>query len=331
MARPVCLIAEPIHPVGEALLADAGLRVRHASQADLTHHPQALADVHAIIVRNALPAEAMDAAPRLAVIANHGTGTDAVDTRHALALGIPVVYTPTTNVRAVAEHALMLMLATARQAVLADAATRRGKSRAQFGRPLLSLFGKTLLVLGFGHTGQHVAGMAAGLGMRVIVWSPRTPPGVIEATGASAMPDLDEALGQADVVSMHRPLRADTRHTLDARALATLKPGAIVINTSRGGLIDEQALAECLRSGHVFGAGLDVLEHEPMHEDSPLAGLSNVVLSPHVAGSTQEALHDTARACALQIIDVLAGRRPAHLVSPDGWERRRQRDPLLDR
>lgn len=327
MTSPLCLIAEPIHPCGAQLLEQAGIRTRMASNADLTQITGELADIDAIIVRNALPAAAMDAAPHLAVIANHGTGTDAVDTAHALALGIPIVYTPTTNVRAVAEHAIMLMLAVARQVVVADETTRLGHSRAQFRQPTLSLHGKVLTVLGFGHTGRYVAEMARGLGMSVQVWSPNSPDAGIVALGATPVRDLDQALATADVVSMHRPLRADTRHTLDRSTLALLKPTAIVINTSRGGLIDEHALADSLSSGRLFGAGLDVLESEPMLATSPLAGLRNVVFTPHVAGSTQDALHDTAQSCVMQIIDVLQGRKPVSLVHPDAWEARRFPSP----
>jgi D-3-phosphoglycerate dehydrogenase len=320
---PVCLIAEPIHPAGAERLKGAGIAVRNASCADLASIPRELTDVDAIVVRGALPAAAIDAAPRLAVIANHGTGTDAVDVAHAHALGIPVAYTPDANVRAVAEHAVMLMLAVARRTVAADAATRRAYVRFKYEQPMVSLDGKTLGIAGFGRTGQRVCEIARGLGMQVQVWSPRSDPAVIAAQGARAVPELRQLLEAADVVTLHRPLRPDTRHTLDRTALAWLRPGAIVVNTSRGGLIDEEALADALRERRLFGAGLDVLAAEPLPPDSPLAALDNVVLTPHVAGSTQEALRGTAVLCAEQIIDVLAGRRPASLVDPSMWARRR--------
>lgn len=326
----LCLIAEPIHPEGERILRAAGIAVRHAAAPDLAAAPQDLADATAVIVRDALPAAAIDAAPRLAVIANHGTGTDAVDVAHATALGIPVVYTPASNVQAVAEHAVMLMLAVARRAVAADRAVRTAEPGYRTRQETLSLHGKTLAVLGFGQTGSRVARMAAGLGMRVLVWSPRTDPQEAARAGAQWLAGLDEALAQADVVSLHRPLRPDTRHTLDARTLALLKPTAIVVNTSRGGLIDEAALAGRLRAGALFGAGLDVFETEPLPPSSPLAGLDNVVLTPHVAGSTQDALFETASQCARQIVDVLAGRRPEWLVRPEVWERRRRAGGTAD-
>ena len=321
--QAVCLFAEPIHDDAAALLAAAGIEVRHASTRDLAAVPDELADVDAIIVRNALTAAAMDAAPRLAVIGNHGTGTDAVDLAHASRLGIPVVSTPTGNVAAVAEHAILLMLAVARRTLAADSATRRRDTRFKYDRPMLSLHGRTLGVIGFGHTGRCVTALAQGLGMRVVVWSPHASTSTIEEVGARRADTLDELLDAADVVSLHRPLRADTRHTLDREALARLKPTAIVVNTSRGGLIDEEALADALAEGRLFGAGLDVLAEEPLAPSSRLASLDNVVLSPHVAGSTQEALRETARQCAAQVVDVLQDRRPASLVDPDVWARRR--------
>ncbi|MEI2416492.1 hydroxyacid dehydrogenase [Orrella sp. JC864] len=315
---PFCLIAQPIHEAGVAALQAAGLQVRTASAPDLDTLAAEIGQADAVLIRDALPAWVMDRAPQLKVIANHGTGTDAVDVAHATARGIPVVYTPQANVQAVAEHALMLMLATARKAAAADLATRQGDWGFKYRHDLYSLWGKTLGIVGYGHTGRWLARMAAGgLGMRVRVWSPSAPPGPID--GAQRAATLQELLEQADVVSLHRPLRPDTRHTLDARSLAWLRPHALVINTSRGGLIDEPALVQALQQGRLAGAGLDVFEQEPLPQDHALAGLPNVVLTPHLAGSTVEALRETALQCAQGIIDVLDGRRPENLRNPQCW------------
>jgi D-3-phosphoglycerate dehydrogenase len=321
---PSCVIAQPIHSIGAQLLRAGGIDVCEAPGPGLDALRQVIGGADAVIVRDTLPAELIDAAPRLCVIANHGTGTDGVDVAHASAHGIPVVYTPDSNVRAVAEHALTLMLAVAHQTVLADAATRRGDWRFKYDQPVLSLYGKTLGIVGLGRTGRLLCDMATGgFAMQVVVWSPSLPLHEKLARGARRVDTLHELLQTSDVVSLHRPLRRDTLHTLDAAALRLMKPEAIVVNTSRGGLIDEQALAEALRSGHLFGAGLDVFEEEPLPAGSALAGIPNVVLTPHVAGSSQEALHATASECAEQILAVLAGRRPSHLVQPSVWERRR--------
>lgn len=321
---PVCLITQPIHPVGAARMRAAGIEVRHSTATSETERIAEVGDVDAVIVREGLSAAAIDAAPRLAVISNHGTGTDKIAVAHAHACGIPVVSTPAANVRAVAEHTMMLMLAVARCAVLADAATRRSDWQHRYHAPMHSLHGKTLGIVGFGRTGQIVAQMArAGFGMHVVVWSPRVDEADVAAQGARRVETLQALLEVSDVVSLHRPLRADTRHTIDAAALAAMKPGAILVNTSRGGLIDEPALVDALRAGKLFGAGLDVFEREPLPAASPLATLPNVVLSPHQAGSTQEALADTASQCAAQVIDVLAGRQPDHMLDPSVWTRRR--------
>lgn len=325
---PTCVITQPIHPTGPELLRAAGCEVvEPKTPAALL---VALAEADAVIVRDGFSADAMDAAPRLALIANHGTGVDRIDVGHASALGIPVTSTPGANARSVAEHALMLMFATARQAVVADAATRRGHWGFKYQRPMLSLYGQTLGIIGFGRTGHMLCEMASrGLGMRVLVWSPRADTDGIEAAGARRVEVLDELLRQSDVVSLHRTMRPEHKHTLDAAGIARMKPSAIVVNTSRGALIEEEALIAALASGRLFGAGLDVFENQPFRATSRLATLENVVLTPHVAGSSQEALQETASQCARQVIDALAGRPPIDMVQPAVWSCRRGRENQL--
>ena len=323
-----CVIAQPIHPIGSELLRAAGFAVQEPKGDRALE--KAIANADAAIVRDGFSAASMDTAARLLVIANHGTGTDRIDVEHASSLGIPVTHTPGVNARSVAEHALMLMLATARQAVAADAATRRGHWGFKYQRPMLPLYGQTLGIVGFGRAGQLLCEMASrGLNMRVLVWSPRAERDAVASAGGHTVDTLDELLTQADVVSLHRPLRSDTRHTLDAAALARLKPTAIVINTSRGGLIDESALADALAAGRLFGAGLDVFETEPFAPNARLAAFGNVLLTPHVAGSSKEALHAIASHCAQQVIDALTGREPPDLVRPEVWAVRRRSGVLV--
>lgn len=322
---PICVIAQPIHGSAARLLREAGIEPVQSAGSDLQALRQVIAQADAVIVRDALPAELIDRAPHLSVIANHGTGTDKIDVAHASANGIPVVYTPDANVYAVAEHALMLMLAIARQAALADTSSRAGNWRFKYEQPMFSLYGKTLGIIGWGKTGRLLCDMARnGLQMRILVWSPSLPEQAKLEPGIERVISLADLLRQADVVSLHRPLRADTRHTLNASTIAQMKRGAMVINTSRGGLIDEPALVDALRSGHLFGVGLDVFEQEPLQAGALLASLPNTILTPHVAGSTQEALEATALRCVQQIIEVLSGMRPAHLADPSVWERRRK-------
>jgi len=165
---------------------------------------------------------------------------------------------------------------------------------------------------------------ARGFGMRVVVHSPAADPAALAAAGAQACASLDELMATADVVSLHRPSRPDTRHMINKAALARMKPTALLVNTARADLIDTDALIECLQQGRIAGAALDVFDTEPLPADHPLCALPNVVLTPHGAGSTDEALQQTAEQCAAQIIDVLQGRRPPHLVNAQVWEARRK-------
>ncbi|MBP0599221.1 hydroxyacid dehydrogenase [Herbaspirillum sp. LeCh32-8] len=318
----LCVIAQPIHPIGAQLLRAAGIDVlQSAGPAALDHE---VADADAAIVRDGLNAGQLDGARRLLLEANHGTGTDKIDVAHAHRLGIAVSNTPLANVRAVAEHTLHLMLAAAHQAVAADAAARAGNWRFKYEGRTVSLYGKTLGIVGFGRIGELLCGMAGqGLGMRVLVWSPRADAAHIRSFGAQVADSFGQLLQQADVLSLHRPLRPDTAHTINVATLAQMKTDAIIVNTSRGGLIDEAALVEALRAGRIGGAGLDVFAQEPLAASSPLAALPNVVLSPHIAGSSQEALHATASQCAAQVIAVLSGKQPENLLDASVWGRRR--------
>jgi D-3-phosphoglycerate dehydrogenase len=318
-----CVIAQPIHPIGAELLREAGVTVLTPQGDDALRAALPAAD--ALIVRDGFKAPLIDLAPRLVIISNHGTGTDRIDVAHASQHGIPVSCTPGANARAVAEHALMLMLAVSRQVVSADAATRRADWGYKYQQPTLSLYGKTLGVAGFGRTGRMLCEMAAGgFGMRTLVWSPSADPLELAAAGVQAVSTLEELLAASDFVSLHRPLRPDTRHMLNEQSLRSMKPQAIVVNTSRGGLIDESALADALSEGRLFGAGLDVFDSEPLPADARLAALPGVVLTPHIAGSSEEALHTTASHCARQVLAALAGNEPPDLVRPEVWTRRRR-------
>ena len=322
---PTCLIVQPIHEAGVKRLEEAGIATRWASAQDMATVAAEIGDADAVITRDAgLDRAAIDAAGKLVVIANHGIGTNKIDVAHATGLDIPIVYTPSANARSVAEHAVGMMLALAKRFKAADAATHAGNWRFKYSGGMSEISGKTLGLVGFGTIAKLVAAIAiGGFGMRVLVHSPKAPDADIAAAGATRAENLEALLREADFVSLHRPMRPDTRHTLDAAAFAAMKPTAFVINSARGALIDEAALAEALQSGRIAGAGLDVFETEPMPADSPLLACENTILAPHVAGSTEDALRETALQCAEQIIEVLAGNRPPHLVNPDVWSRRR--------
>lgn len=321
----LCLIVQPIHPHGIALLHEAGIETRRASSEDMQVVAQEIEDCDAVLTRNAgLDGTAMLAAPRLRVIAGHGAGTNRIDRLQATALGVPVVNTPSANARSVAEHAIALMLAVSKRLLPSDQAVRKGNWAYRYQPGLRELHGKTLGVVGLGAIGRHTAQMAAhGFGMRVIGHSPSVDRAVFEQAGIERCETVDDLLEASDYVTLHRPLRDDTRHLINRRALTRMKPDAVVINTARGELIDTQALVEALLANRLGGAGLDVFEDEPLAAEASLAALEQVVLSPHTGGSTDEALKAMAEQCAQQIIDVLAGRRPPHLINPEVWERRR--------
>jgi D-3-phosphoglycerate dehydrogenase / 2-oxoglutarate reductase len=321
---PVCLIVQPIHPVGLELLRVAGLSPRVASAADMDTIRKEIRDATAVITRSAgLTAAAMAAAPTLRVVGSHGVGVNAIDVSHATALGIAVVNTPEANRDSVAEHTIALMLAAARSVVTADAAARRGDFDFKYRATLSDLAGKVLGIIGFGGIGRRVGVIArAGFNMNVLVASRSADPDLIRSLGFKPAESLESLLSQADIVTLHLPLLPGARPLINARELRLMKPSSILINTARGALVDELSLCQALSDGTISAAALDVFASEPITADSPLLRLPNVVLSPHVGGSSREALERTARQLVERIVAVLNG-TPMDLVNPEMWPRRR--------
>ncbi|KGD93488.1 3-phosphoglycerate dehydrogenase [Achromobacter sp. RTa] len=253
---------------------------------------QAVGDADGLIVRNRSQVDAalLAAAPRLRAVGRLGVGLDNIDLDGCAARGIAVVPATGANARAVAEYVIGTVLALLRGAYFSSAAVAAGEwPRAALSQGLEAQ-GRTLGIVGFGGIGRLAARLARGLDMRVIGCDAALPPGhpAWEETGVAAMP-LDELLAQADAVTLHLPLTPGTRHLLNADRIARLRPGAVLVNTSRGGIVDEAALAQALRAGLLRGAALDVYDQEPLPAGSPLAGAPNLILTPHIAGLTQEA------------------------------------------
>jgi len=249
-------------------------------------------------------AEVFDACPQLRLISIWGTGTDHVDLAAAKARGIAVTNTPAVSAVAVAEHAIALMFAVARQTVNIDRAVKAG----EWPRAMVQqLHGKTLGVIGTGAIGREVARLGAGIGMDVIAWS-------FNQRGSYAWVTFEDLFRRADVASVHVRQSPETMAMIRAKHFAMMKPGAIFINTARGRIVVEKDLVEALRSERLAGAGLDVFETEPLPADSPLRLLPNVVLTPHAAGITREA---TEAGLAMAIGNVLAFKAgtPMHVVS----------------
>jgi len=287
------LVAERIAAEGlERLRSADGLPGAHEVDERLGLDPAALIEAippyHALIVRSQVKVsrEVIAAGANLRVVARAGVGLDNIDVEAAGAAGLVVLNAPDGNTVAAAEHTLALLLAVARRIPAADASTRAGEwARSRFGG--VELRGRVLGIVGLGRIGIAVADRARAFGMELLGSDPYVDPSRAGAHGIRVV-SLPELLAAADVVTVHVPLSAETSNLIDAAAIAGLKPGAIVLNVARGGIVDEVALAGALRDGRLWGAGIDVYEHEPP-TGSPLLDAPNAVLTPHIAASTAEA------------------------------------------
>lgn len=288
--------------------------------------------VHAMGITGHLPftAAMMDRATRLRVLFIQAAGTDMIDVPAATDRGILVLNAPGANAPAVAEHAIGLMLALTRQIAETDGFSHRNHEWARMRltgpRPLSILTGKTLGLIGFGFVGRTLGRICrAAFGMRVIGFDPYFD--VLEARrlGVTLLADLSGVLAAADIVAMAIPLTAQTRHLIDADAMAQMKRTALLINVGRGGTLHTDALVEACRAGTIAGAGLDVCEPEPLPPHHPLFELDNVVLTPHCGGAAVEVLTPTAVTASELAVEALHGRRPRHLIDTSAWPRHVQR------
>jgi phosphoglycerate dehydrogenase-like enzyme len=246
----------------------------------------------------------LQACPHLQHLAIWGTGTDNVDLAAAQAAGIVVTNTPNTATDAVAEQGLALLLAVARKVPSLDAQVKGG---AWVRGMLTQVCGKTLGLLGTGAIGLRMAQLGRGIGMSVLAWSFHPNLAAAQHIGFRYVPTMADVLREADVVSLHLRSTPDTERIMGAQEFALMKPTALFINTARGQLVDQQALSEALRDGKIAGAGLDVFTQEPIAPDDPLLTLPNVVLSPHTAGTTPEALMNGLNLCAANVVAFLQG------------------------
>ncbi|PLP99119.1 hydroxyacid dehydrogenase [Cupriavidus pauculus] len=305
----VFVTAPRLAPAGVQLLDQAGARVIYLSSPDDAQEVDrimASEPVDAVISRTvALSAQAIASCPTLKVIAKHGVGVSNIDVQTATQRGIPVYVTPGANAQSVAEMTLGLMFAAARRIGWMDAELHGGRwARAQDG---VELCGKTLGLVGFGQIGQRVACVGLALGMKVVAFDPALAGRQSPVEGATLVSSMAELLPQADVLSLHVPLNPHTRNMLGAAQFSQMPKGAILINTARGEVVDETALVAALQDGRLFAAGLDTMAVEPLPPDSPLATLKNVVLTPHVGGSTPAALAAMAAGAARNVLGWLDG------------------------
>ncbi len=305
MGKPVVLIAEELSAATlDALGPD--FEVRHCNGADRAELLPAIADANAILVRSAtkVDAEALAAAPRLQVVARAGVGLDNVDVKAATQAGVMVVNAPTSNITSAAELAIGLALAVARRIPNANASLKRGEWK-RSGFTGVELVDKTAGIVGLGRIGVLVAQRLAAFGMDVIAYDPYVQPGRAAATGVRLV-SLDELLANADLISVHLPKTPETVGLIGDAELHRVKPGLILINAARGGIVDETALESALAEKRIGGAGVDVYTTEPC-TDSPLFAYDNVVVTPHLGASTDEAQEKAGVAVAKSVRLALAG------------------------
>ncbi|GBD10491.1 Glycerate dehydrogenase [bacterium HR23] len=257
---------------------------------------------------------------RCKVLVRTGVGVDTVDVPSATAAGVAVVNVPDLWTREVATHALALLLALVRKLKALDTAVRENRWRSALEPPVHHLYGQTLGIVGLGRIGRAFARRAKGFEFRIIACDPYIPRSVFEEEGVEPV-SFHDLLRQSDFVSIHTPLTPETRHMFNEATLRLMKPTAILVNTARGGVIDEKALVRALQEKWIAGAGLDVLEQEPPDPHNPLLKMENVLLSPHAAYYSDRAVAGLPRRCAEEVVRVLQGRMPLHLVNPEVGER----------
>ena len=316
MAKPVVLLYEPMHAKAMELLRERA-EVRIASSLDEDELVKIVGDVDGLIIRanGKITRRLMEAAPKLKVVARHGTGVEAIDRQAAAELGIQVVNTPEANVESVAEQCLGMMIILSKRILLADKRLRAGDWSARYQLIGTELYQKTLGIVGFGRIGRRLAEMCRfGFAMPVIYTDAVAYPEHEARLGARRV-SLDELLGAADFVSIHTPLLPETKGILSEAALRKMKSTAFLINSSRGPTVDQNALVRALQEGWIAGAGLDVFDPEPLPADNSLLKFENVVVTPHMAAHTDEALMRMAMVFE-DVLAVIEGRPPKYPVPP---------------
>jgi phosphoglycerate dehydrogenase-like enzyme len=326
----VLVTARAFHDSGSLWLQQleqAGCQVRPASRwgpLDLASLIDQCQEIDCVIAAtDPYGADFFQECPRVRLVARCGVGVDTVEVAEATRRGVLATNVPDAMTDAVADYCLGLLLCLVRRIAEGDACMRRGGWE-EF--PGIELRGKTLGLVGFGKIGQEVARRAMAFGMEVVTSDPmwsnlHHQMAATLAPGRSVRPmELEELLATSDVVSIHAPNTPQTRHLIDRRRLAMMKPTAVLINTARGALIDQEALQEALRGEIIAGAAIDVYQQEPLPADHPLRSTPRLLLTPHNAFNSKDAAERMSRGCAEPILDLLAGRKPKHLLDPSAWD-----------
>jgi D-3-phosphoglycerate dehydrogenase len=317
MAKKIVIVPETINPAGPEILQPFAEVICEAER-----HGKPLRDyigeAHAIIVRlGEIDREVLEQAKNLMIIAKHGVGIDNIDVAAATEKKVVVTNTPLDNAESVAEHDLALMLAINKKIPLADRSIRMGKPKSRQELVGVELKDKTLGLIGLGHIGSTLAHQCqAAFNMKVLAYDPYVSGEKAGQLGAAKVEKLDELLQGADYVVICVPLTRETANLIGSRELGLMKPEAFLINSSRGGIVDEDALYDHLSANKISGAALDVFREEPPPPNHPLFRLENFIGTPHIAGGTHEAMRRMATTCAEEILRVFRGERPKFPLNP---------------
>jgi D-3-phosphoglycerate dehydrogenase len=317
----VVVVTDHVFPNLEAergVLAAAGHELRYGGDVrDLDEVRAAVAEADAVLnCYTPLPAAAIEAMRSCRIIARYGIGLDTIDIPVATERGIVVTNVPDYCIDEVSDHALALILALGRGIVRLDRGARSGRWDPMVARPLHRLRGRRLGLVGFGRIARRLAEKARPIGFEVLATDPFVPDESIRAGGALAT-DLDTLLATSDVVSVHAPMSQENRHLIGARELGLMRPGSFLVNTSRGPLVDLDALRDGLEAGRPAAAALDVLEREPPGPDDPLLARDDVVVTPHAAFYSEESMAEQQRKAAEQVVAALDGRIPPYAVNAE--------------
>ncbi|MFG2822870.1 hydroxyacid dehydrogenase [Kitasatospora sp. NPDC048365] len=330
--RPTVLLIGSMYAAEAEELLEQHADVRRVDDQDRPAILAAVAEAHGIVARYParIDAELIAAAPNLVAVLSSGRGVDNIDLDAATEAGVVVANNPGLGGKPVSEHALGLLLMVTRglTAISRDGIEKAWEDRLTTHR--VELTGKVLGIVGLGNVGGWMARRAhGGFLMRVLAYDPYVPAEKMAEVGAEKVDTLEELLSRADVVTCHPELNDETEQMFNDKTFAQMKAGAYFMNTSRGRVVDGEALARALRSGHLGGAALDVYEDEPLPADSPLLGIGNLVLSAHIADFTVETKRALALSAATQLAGALAGKQPPAVLNPDVWGRAAERRRAL--
>jgi len=311
--QPKIFISEPINSKGMEMLEGKAILIQ-ATDTSKETAISLIKDADAAILRatTLFDKDVIDQGVKLKIIARTGIGVDNVDLKIAGEKGIIVCNTPGTNDETVAEHVLAIVLAFAKQIIRLDMAVRKQQWQERFSTHQIDIKGKRIGLIGYGNIGKATAHKCKALGMEVWVFDPFIKN---ENEGITQVTDVNKIFKECDFVSLHCPSLPATRNLVNEHTLSLMKASAYLINTSRGELVDEQALVEHLKNGKIAGAALDVFKQEPLNASNPFLELSNVLLSPHVAGSTRESNERIATAAVQAVLDTLNGKTPQHICN----------------